>query len=252
VISRDYRTLRPPFGRARPDAVGHRTNEIDEAVLGTILSWRDARSTVGTQTRSRERSRAETDDASPRFVRGRSGAALGLRPAVASHMSIKRPVHPLLIALPLAAFAVVLIALLVHAVTGDVAWYRVALFANLGGLFVALLSTLAGMVDAANLPAFTVAREAGLRHVAYNALGLIFFAATAAVIYNRYEGHHMLGDAAPLALGALGLTSMVIAGWYGRVVLIAFELGQTIVRYPARMLARTPAPPHRRSIPTIG
>jgi hypothetical protein len=49
---------------------------------------------------------------------------------------------------------------------------------------------------------------------------------------------------------------MVIAGWYGRVVLLAFELGQTIVRYPARMLvpARAwPHPhPHRRTRPTIG
>jgi uncharacterized membrane protein len=167
-------------------------------------------------------------------------------------MSIKRPVHPVLIALPLAAFAVTLFALLAHAATGDVVWYRVALFANLGGLVVALLSTLAGVVDAANLPAFTVAREAGLRHVAFNALGLIFFAATATVIFNRYEGHHALGDVAPLALATLGLGAMVIAGRYGRVVLIAFELGQTIVRYPARMLARTPAPPHPRSVPTIG
>jgi uncharacterized membrane protein len=171
-------------------------------------------------------------------------------------MSIKRPVHPLLIALPLAAFAVTLTALLAHAATGDVVWYRVALFANLSGLVVALLSTLAGVVDAANLPAFTVAREAGLRHVTFSALGLIFFAATATVIFNRYEGHHMLGDAAPLGLAVLGLTSMVIAGWYGRVVLLAFELGQTIVRYPARMLvpARAwPHPhPHRRTRPTIG
>jgi uncharacterized membrane protein len=167
-------------------------------------------------------------------------------------MSIKRPVHPLLIALPLAAFAVTLGALLAHAATGDVVWYRVALFANLGGLAVALLSTLAGVVDAANLPAFTIAREAGLRHVAFSSLGLVFFAATATVIFDRYEGHHMLGDVAPLALGALGLTSMVIAGWYGRVVLIAFELGQTIVHYPARMFVRERPQPHPRSVPTIG
>jgi uncharacterized membrane protein len=147
-------------------------------------------------------------------------------------MSTKRPVQPILIVLPLAAFAVTTIALVAHAATGDALWYRVALFANLGGLAVALLATLAGVVDASNLPTFTVAREAGVRHVAFSALGLIFFAATATVIFNRHEGH-ALGDVAPLALGALGLTAMVIAGWYGRVVLLAFELGQTIVRYPA-------------------
>jgi len=148
-------------------------------------------------------------------------------------MSIKHPVHPILLVLPLTAFAVTVIALVAHAATADPVWYRVALFANLGGLAVALLATLAGAADAANLPTFTVARSAGLRHVAFSALGLIFFAATATVIFN--EGHHALGDVAPLALGALGLAAMVIAGWYGRVVMLAFELGQTIVRYPARM-----------------
>ncbi len=167
-------------------------------------------------------------------------------------MSIKRPVHPLLIALPLAAFAVTLIALLVHAASGNVVWYRVALFANLGGLFVALLATLAGVVDAANLPAFTVAREAGLRHAAFTALGLIFFAASATVLYNRYESHHMLGDFAPLSLCALGLAAMVVAGWYSRAVLRLFQLGQTIVRYPARRTRTVPAPPHPRTVPTIG
>jgi len=107
---------------------------------------------------------------------------------------------------------------------------------------VALLATLSGLADAASLPTFTVARSAGLRHVAFSALGLIFFAATATVIFKRYEADYALGDVAPLALGALGFTAMVIAGRYGRVVLRAFELGQTIVHYPTRM----------RSVPTIG
>jgi len=175
-------------------------------------------------------------------------------------MSIKRPVHPLLIALPLAAFAVTLGALLAHAATGDVVWYRVALFANLGGLAVAVLSTLAGMVDAANLPAFTVAREAGFRHVAFSALGLMLFAATAMVIFNRYEGHHMLGDVAPLALGALGLYVLfggrpggIVSGPGGIVSGVikgetTLPFGATPGERPGAGLAQTP-PPRPRTPP---
>ena len=163
-----------------------------------------------------------------------------------------RPVHPLLLSLPLFAFAASIAALVGHALGGNEIWYEVALGASAVGLACALLAAAIDVVDASNLPAHTVARGAGLRHVAFSALGLIFFAASTTVMFTRYESHHLLGDAAPLALGALGLAAMIVAGWYGRAVLRLFELGQAIVRYPAARRARVPAPPHPRATPTIG
>jgi uncharacterized membrane protein len=165
-------------------------------------------------------------------------------------MSIKRPVHPLLIALPIAAYAITLFALLMHLAGQDAVWYEVALIANLGGLLATVVATVAGVVDAANLPAYTVAREAGLRQVAFDALAMVFFAASATVIYGHFVHGHPVSDAAPLFLAALGMAAMGIAGWYGRVVLRLFQLGQTIMRYPAQ---RRPARhPHPRTVPTIG
>ena len=164
-------------------------------------------------------------------------------------MSIKRPVHPLLIALPIAAYAIMLFALLMHVAAGDEVWYEVALIANLAGLATTVIATIAGVVDAANLPAYTVAREAGLRQVAFDALAMVFFAASATVIYSRFEGGRMVSDAAPLLLAAFGMAAMGVAGFYGFTVLRVFELGQTIVRYPARR--RLPRTPHPRTVPTL-
>jgi len=152
----------------------------------------------------------------------------------------KRAVHPLLIVLPVAAFTLTVIALASHAVTGDEAYYRGALFANLGGLAIAVFAALAGLLDAMSLPRFTIARSSGFRQAGFTALGLILFVATATAISNRYEGR-AVGDTVPLVVGAVGLLSIAIAGWYGRGVQLAFKLGQTIVWYPRHMLERQPS-----------
>jgi len=155
-------------------------------------------------------------------------------------MPTKRPVHPILIVLPVVAFTLTVIALASHAATGDEAYYRGALFASLGGLAIAVCAALAGLLDAVSLPRFTVARVAGFRQAAFTTLGLILFVATATATSNRYEGR-AVGDAVPLALGAVGLVAIAIAGWYGRVVQLAFRLGQTVVWYPRRMMEHLPS-----------
>jgi uncharacterized membrane protein len=170
-------------------------------------------------------------------VAARQGRFDGLARAIAQIMSPKRPVHPILMVLPLAAFAVTFGALVAHAVTDDAEWYRRALFADLGGLALAVVGTLAAAVDATGLPSFTVARTASFRHGVLSILGFILFAGAAMMIFHRYEDR-AVGDVAPLALAAVGLTAFGIAGWYGRVVSHAIEVRYTTVRYPARMLLR--------------
>jgi uncharacterized membrane protein len=167
-------------------------------------------------------------------------------------MSIRRPIHPLLTALPCIAFAITIVALLGHVLARDAGWYRVALFASAAGVIVALFAFTISLVDAENLPAGTQAREAGLRHVAFEALALVLFAASATVMFARYESHQRLADAAPLALAILGGAAMAMAGWYGNAVLRLFRLGRAIVQYPPRHAVVTPRPPHPRLVPTIG
>jgi uncharacterized membrane protein len=174
------------------------------------------------------------------FVRAASAPAFGLGRALAWIMASKHPVHQLLIALPLAAFALTIAALAGHAKTGDDAWYRGALIADLGGLVVALLATFEGLGDAITMPRFTVERAASLRHAGVSLLGVILFAATATTIFNRYQGR-AVGDVLPLVLAGAGFIAIACAAWYGRVVLHALQVRYTTVWYPAHMMSPLPA-----------
>lgn len=167
-------------------------------------------------------------------------------------MSIKRPAHPLLIALPIAAIVLTIVALLAHAITRDSQFYRAALYLDVAAALVALVAAAAGYVDANNLPKFTAARDEGIRYAAFEALALVFIGTAGLVIYTRLAQHRLLGDAAPTALGILGLGSLAVAMKYGRNVMRMFYLGEATITYPTRTMHRVPAPPHPRDVPTIG
>jgi len=83
---------------------------------------------------------------------------------------MRRPVHPILIALPLVAFAATIFAIVGHVITRDVGWYEAALVAGIAGVAIALVAFTVDLVDAENQPAGTEAREAGMRRVGFEFL----------------------------------------------------------------------------------
>lgn len=167
-------------------------------------------------------------------------------------MSNRRPIHPLLTALPCIAFAITIVGLLAHAITRDLSWYRIALDANVAGVVIALFSFTISLVDAENLPAHTAAREAGMRHVGFEAIAMVLFATCASVMFAQYVTHQVLADAVPLAFAIAGGAAMAMAGWYGRAVMRLFQLGRAIVQYPTRHGVVSPRAPRPRPVPTIG
>jgi uncharacterized membrane protein len=165
-------------------------------------------------------------------------------------MSSRRPLHPSLIALPIFAFAVTVLALVVHAATGH--GYQIAFYASVAGVIAVALEAVASYVDAANLPAHTGAREAGLRHAACDVLALVLFAATGAILYTNLAMNRSLAITMPLMLSLLGLGAMAVSSWYGRAVMQLFRAGQTFVQYPVRHVQLVQVPRRSLDIPTIG
>jgi len=145
-------------------------------------------------------------------------------------MTTPRTVHPALIAFPIALYGATVIALLLHAVTGANGLYHVALYANVAGGVAALVALVPGYVDAANAPAFSSTRETGLRHTAFNGLALLFFVASAAVIWKNGATNQALGDVVPLLLGVVGLASIGVAGWYGKMMANAERTSASVIR----------------------
>ncbi len=151
-------------------------------------------------------------------------------------MTTPRNAHPALIAFPIALYGVTVLALLLHAATGAAGVYHLALYANIAGVVAALVALVPSYVDAANAPAFSGTRETGLREAAFNGLALLFFAASAAVIWKNGATNQELGDVVPLVLGAVGLASIGVAGWYGKALAKSERTSASVIRVSTRIL----------------
>jgi len=143
------------------------------------------------------------------------------RAAVAKH-----PIHPMLIAFPVALYTATVIALIVHAGTHDPFWYRAAFWANLAGVVMAAVAAIPGFIDLLSLPRHTKALTTGLRHAAFNVLALALFVISVIILGRNWFGPTLVLDtAAPLVLGIIGLGSTVVAGALGWTMVQTHHVG---------------------------
>ncbi len=138
----------------------------------------------------------------------------------------------MLIAFPVALYVATVVTLIAHAVTGDIFWYRVAMWANLSGVVMAAVAAVPGLIDLLGLPRGSRARATGFRHAAFNVLALTLFAISAVLLFrnaggtqNLATGRYELDVAAPLALSILGALSTVAAGWLGWTLVQTHHVG---------------------------
>ena len=141
------------------------------------------------------------------------------------------PIHPMLIAFPIALYVATVVALFVHVGTSDPFWYRAAFWTNLGGVVMAAVAAVPGLIDLLNVPRDTNARTTAWQHAGFNVVALVLFVLSVIVIgrnwYGRQliEGRYVLDDAAPLLLSILGVISTVVAGWFGWTLVQTHHVG---------------------------
>jgi uncharacterized membrane protein len=138
------------------------------------------------------------------------------------------PIHPMLIAFPIALYTVTVVTLIVHAGTADPFWYRAALWSNVAAVVMAAVAAIPGLIDLLSLPRHTRARSTGLRHAAFNVLALVLFVISAVLLYQDWSGAPNLAAldvTAPLVLGILGLCSTLVAGWLGWTLVQTHHVG---------------------------
>jgi uncharacterized membrane protein len=132
------------------------------------------------------------------------------------------PIHPMLIAFPIALYVATVVALFVFTGTRDVFWYTVAFYANVAAIVMAALAAIPGLIDLIGLPRRTQARATGIRHAAFNVLSLVLFAISAGLLYNYGS---VLDVTGPLVLGILGILSTLTAGWLGWTLVQTHHVG---------------------------
>src|SRR5438105_5259172 len=87
------------------------------------------------------------------------------------------PIHPMLVAYPIAMYTATFVALLIYQLTGEPFWFRFGLVADIAGVLMALLTAIPGFLDwLLGIPGGTQAKGAGLTHMLLNVVALVVLA----------------------------------------------------------------------------
>lgn len=135
------------------------------------------------------------------------------------------PVHPMIVAFPVASYTGTLAAFAVYAANGRPFWLNLAIALNVVGVCTAVLAALPGMVDwAFGIPRDSAAKKPGLVHAGLNVAALGLFLASVV----SYQGHWN-GPATSATLGlvlsAIGVVLTVAAGFFGWMLVQDYHVG---------------------------
>jgi uncharacterized membrane protein len=129
---------------------------------------------------------------------------------------VGHPIHPMLIAFPIASYVATFAALIVYGITVDVFWFRFALVANVVGVTTAILAAIPGTVDyLTRVPKQTVARRTGAVHAIFNVAALALFSISLVVLYRDYNAGVAPALTAALILTGAGVLLTMAGGYFG-------------------------------------
>ncbi len=134
------------------------------------------------------------------------------------------PIHPMLVTFPIAFYTSTLIAFIIHAISGSMFWLRVAIVANIAGLGMALVAAAFGLMDWYGIPSNTPAKSTGIKHMALNSTGLIFFLVCLILNVGQWNA------VAPawrggIILSLIGFLLTIGAGYYGYTMVQTHHVG---------------------------
>ena len=137
------------------------------------------------------------------------------------------PVHPMLVAYPVAFYTATLVCYIVYSANDDPFWFRVAVIANIAGAGMAGVAAIPGFIDWLFIPKDSRAKKTGLFHMLCNVLALVCFAVVAFMECKKWEDTQpTLGIAIPLT--ALGFILTLVAGFLGWTMVQKHHVGVDI------------------------
>jgi uncharacterized membrane protein len=135
------------------------------------------------------------------------------------------PVHPMLIAFPVACYTGTLAGFVVYAATGHQFWLNLAIALNIVGVITAALAALPGLVDwAFGIPRGSAAKQTGMIHAGLNVTALGLFLAAIAVYGGNWNGP-AIGAAPGIVLAAIGVAATAAAGFFGWSLVQDYHVG---------------------------
>ena len=157
------------------------------------------------------------------------------------------PVHPMLIAFPVAGYTGTLAGFAVYAANGHLFWLNLAIALNVTGVVTAAIAALPGLADwAFGIPRDSAAKKTGLIHAGLNVTALGLFLATVAIYGGNWNGPPVSATAG-LVLAAIGVAATAAAGYFGWSLVQDYHVGVRLI--PEQELAEPTVqhtPPSRR------
>ncbi|MFN2544189.1 MAG: DUF2231 domain-containing protein [Actinomycetota bacterium] len=139
------------------------------------------------------------------------------------------PIHPMLIAYPVAFYTGTLVGFCIYGATGDFFWLKATIALNLAGIVTAALAALPGFLDwLLGIPSGTDAKKDGLIHASFNVVSLALFT----ISFIAYAGHWngpRTGAGLGIVLTGIGVLSTLAAGWYGWMLVQGHHVGVDLV-----------------------
>ncbi len=125
------------------------------------------------------------------------------------------PIHPMLVAYPIALYTSTLVAYLIYIVGHDTFWFKVAVVANIAGIVMAAVTALPGFLDwAIGVPNASPAKAHGLTHMLLNVAALLLFVVNAILHTGQFLSAAPEG-AWGFVLALIGVGCTVAAGFFG-------------------------------------
>lgn len=151
------------------------------------------------------------------------------------------PIHPMLVAFPVAFYTGSLVAFIVYAATTNLFWFRVANVANWAGVATAAVAAIPGVIDwATGIPRRSAAKSTGLLHAALNVSALVAFLICGVIGSNHWD------DVVPPAafgvvLSAIGVLLTLPAGFLGWSLVQDHHVGVQLTPAQEQLEPRTPS-----------
>jgi uncharacterized membrane protein len=145
------------------------------------------------------------------------------------------PIHPMLVAFPIALYTWSLVAYLIYLIGADPFWFRVGVATNVAGIIMAVVTALPGFLDwLLGVPAAIPARQHGLTHMVLNVAALVLFLINALVHVGQWAAVNP-DRAWGFILALLGVGCTVAAGFFGWTMIQHDHVGIELTPEQARL-----------------
>lgn len=157
------------------------------------------------------------------------------------------PVHPMLVAFPVACYTGTLVAFAVYGANGHLFWLNLGIALSVAGVGGAVLAAVPGLADwAFGIPRDSAAKPIGLAHATLNVAALGLFAAVLASYVSNWNGP-AIGATLGIVLSAIGVAATLGAGFLGWTLVQDYHVGIQLA--PEQELAEAAVQHHQPPIP---